>query len=59
MSEIQTAGEFVEGWLKNWSWVEGQDNPADWTTKPWQARELAEGGFWLTGPNFLRKEVKE
>ena len=28
-SEIQAAGKFVEGRLHNWSWVEGDYNPAD------------------------------
>ena len=59
MSEIQAAGEFVEGWLKNWAWIEGPNNPANWTTKPQQARELKKGGFWQTGPNFLRKDEEE
>lgn len=45
VAEIQTAGEFEGHWLKNLTWVEGQDNPADWTIKPQPARELRKGGF--------------
>ena len=39
--------------------MEGQDNPADWTTKPWPARDLGRGSFWQVGPSFLRKEVSD
>jgi hypothetical protein len=40
VSEIQTAGEFVEGRLKDWAWAESADNPADWGTKPRSPKEL-------------------
>ena len=59
MAEIQAAGEFVEGRLKNWAWIEGPDNPADWTTKTWLANELKQGGFWQNGPDFLSKDIWE
>ena len=53
VSEIQTAGEFVNGRLKDWAWVEGKDNVSDWSTKPRSASELKAGGFWQKGPHFL------
>ena len=59
VSEIQTAGKFVEGRLQNWSWVDGIHNPADWATKPRQVSELDVGGFWQTGPEFLQKDFSE
>ena len=59
MAKIQNVGEYEGGQLKNWAWVEGLDNPADWTTKPEPARELRIGSFWQTGPNFLGEEVKD
>ena len=39
VSEIQTAGEFVDGHLKNLAWVEGENNPGDCMTKPRSAKE--------------------
>ena len=34
VSEIQAAGQTEHGLLKDWAWIEGEDNPADWVTKP-------------------------
>ena len=45
VSEIQTSGNFVQGRLENWSWVEGELNPADWASKPRMVSDLASGGF--------------
>ena len=56
MSEVQTAGKFVDGRLENWFWVEGELNPADWATKPRVVADLASGGFWQQGPRFLRED---
>ena len=53
VSEIQTSGEFVEGKLKHWSWIEGNLNPADWATKPRLAKQLHSEGYWQKGPPFL------
>ena len=53
VSEVQTSGEFIDGRLKNWSWVESNDNPADWATKPRTVSELKIGSFWQSGPSFL------
>jgi len=50
---VQTSGEFTDGRLKNWSWVESNDNPADWATKPRTVSELKIGSFWQSGPSFL------
>ena len=56
MSEVQAAGKFVNGRLENWSWVETDVNPSDWTTKPRRAKELFKGGFWQNGPQFLQED---
>ena len=53
VSEIQAAGSFEDGRLKDWAWVRGEDNPSDWATKPRSAKELSPGGFWQKGPKFL------
>ena len=39
VSEIQTAGEFVDSNLKNLAWVEGDNNPPDRTPKPRSAKD--------------------
>ena len=59
VSEIQTAGKFLDGRLFNWSWIDGQNNPADWATKPRSVEDLKEGGFWQKGPSFLEEDVME
>ena len=59
VSEIQTAGKFLDGRLYNWSWIDGQNNPADWATKPRSVADLKEGGFWQKGPSFLEDDVME
>ena len=59
VSEIQTAGKFVQGRLENWSWIEGAQNPADWSTKPRSVAELKAGGFWQKGPAFLVQDIEE
>ena len=41
VSEVQMAGEFVDGRLKNWAWIDGEHNPADWATKPCGVTDLA------------------
>ena len=56
VSEVQTAGKFVNGRLLNWSWVESKDNPSDWTTKPRNVKELCTEGFWQRGPLFLTQD---
>ena len=53
VAEIQAAGQVEGRLLKDWAWIEGEDNPADWVTKPRKVHELAHGGFWQTGPKFL------
>ena len=54
IAEIQSSNTFVGNILDGWAWVAGADNPADWCTKPSQVEELYEGGFWESGPDFLR-----
>jgi len=53
VSEVQRSGVFQDGRLKNWAWVDGDLNPADWATKPRNVPELDLGGFWQKGPLFL------
>ena len=59
VSEIQASGQFVDGILHNWSWVESENNPADWATKPRSVSELKTRGFWQKGPDFLEMDVSE
>ena len=59
VSEIQTSGIFQDGRLQGWSWVEGDQNPADWATKPRSVLELHADGFWQTGPTFLTKDYSQ
>ena len=59
VSEIQAAGKFVDGKLENWAWVEGENNPSDWATKPRPAKELGPGSFWQKGPAFLTQPFEE
>ena len=59
VSEIQAAGKFVDGKLENWAWVEGENNPSDWATKPRSAKELGPGSFWQKGPTFLTLPFEE
>ena len=58
VSEIQAAGEFKDGLLQDWSWVDTDNNPADWVTKPRSVRELSTDGFWQRGPEFLRTPIE-
>ena len=57
VSEIQTAGVITDGRLHNWFWVDGENNPADWETKPRAVAELEQGGFWQKGPKFLEEDI--
>ena len=41
---------------KNWSWIEGSNNPAAWANKPRQVSVLGDNGFWQSGPSFLRTD---
>jgi len=50
------AGKFSQGRLQNWFWVDTDNNPADWATKPRTVAELSESGFWQKGPKFLRED---
>ena len=58
MAEIQAAGQTEHGLLKDSARIEGEDNPADWVTKPRKVQYLAKGGFWQCGPRFLMTEFK-
>ena len=43
VSEIQTSGTFADGRLRDWGWIDGELNPADWAMKPRLVSELGEG----------------
>ena len=34
VAEIQAAGKFKDGLLQEWAWIDGENNPGDWVTKP-------------------------
>ena len=59
VSEIQTSGTFEKGRLRDWSWIDGISNPADWATKPRVASEIGVNSFWQQGPTFLREEYEK
>ena len=59
VAEIQTSGKFVDGRLEGWNWVDGENNPADWATKPRKVADLRHDGFWQKGPWFLEQDVSE
>ena len=59
VSEIQTSGEFTGGRLKNWAWIDGENNPADWATKPRGVSELGVGSLWQAGASFLREDFNK
>ena len=56
IAEIQSSNTFVGDRLEGWAWVAGEENPADWCTKPRQVEDLYEGGLWESGPEFLRQD---
>ena len=58
VAEIQSSNTFVEGKLENWAWVSGEQNPADWCTKPRSAEKVSNDSFWKDGPEFLRQDEK-
>ena len=56
VSEVQMSGNFVDGRLRNWSWIESEVNPSDWTTKPRKVTDLCSNSFWQKGPSFLSED---
>ena len=56
VAEVQSSNELVNGMLKGFAWVKGEDNPADWNTKPRSPTDLVSGGFWQEGPSFLLQD---
>ena len=46
VAEIQAAGKMENGVLQDWAWIDGENNPADWVTKPRSVGELAADSFW-------------
>ena len=59
VSEIQTHGRFIDGRLHNWGWIDTDNNPADWSTKSRTAEDLKPGGFWQSGPSFLKEDYSK
>ena len=37
-----------------WAWIEGENNIADWITRPKTPEELSENGEWQVGPGWLK-----
>ena len=56
VGEIHSSNTFVDGKLKGWAWIKGEDNPADWCTKPRTVEEIIGSKFWWQGPGFLRTD---
>ena len=56
VAEVQMSNNFVDGRLENFSWVAGEQNPADWCTKPRSVEDVRDNSFWKEGPEFLRTE---
>ena len=40
---------------KEWFWINGQDNIADWVTRGYEPSKLKIGSIWQDGPKFLRQ----
>ena len=59
VSEIQSTNSYKEGKLVGFAWVSGKNNPSDWCTKPRPVKDLALGGFWQIGPQFLLLPEKD
>ena len=59
VAEIQSSNKYSEGRLVGWAWVSGDENPADWCTKPRSMKDMVEGRFWQKGPDFLWKEESD
>ena len=59
VAEVHSSSNFVDGKLVNWAWVSTHDNPADWCTKPREVKDLLVGGFYESGPEFLRLPEEE
>ena len=53
VAEVQASNVVENGMLKGFAWVKGEDNPADWNTKPRSPSDLVSDGFWQNGPSFL------
>lgn len=47
----------TSGNLVGWAWVAGQDNPADWCTKPRSVDDIKKSSFWNDGPVFFNGDI--
>ena len=58
IAEIQSSNESKDGKLIGWAWVAGENNPADWCTKPRPVKDLM-NKFWVRGPDFISEDVSK
>ena len=56
IGEIQAA---TNGDMKDWAWISGKLNTADWLTRGRIPDELSQDSEWWNGPPFLYKSVDE
>ena len=45
--------------MKNWAWVAGSENPADWCTKPRTCKDITDNDFFHSGPSFIRTKEED
>ena len=53
IAECHLTSQFVDCKLEGWAWVEGEENPADWCTKPSSVQDITSDSFWMKRPKFL------
>lgn len=56
IGEIQAA---TQGNMKDWAWISGNLNTADWLTRGRAPKELDQDSDWWNGPPFLSQNVSE
>ena len=56
IAEIQAA---TEGNMRDWYWVKGTENTADWLTRGKNPSELGPTSDWWKGPEFLYRPEEE
>lgn len=56
IGEIQAA---TNGDVSSWGWVQGEDNIADWVTRPKSPSEIGPNSEWFKGPSFLYRPEEE
>ena len=58
VAEVHATAVFKDGKLVGFAWVSGENNPADWCTKPRSVKDLM-SPFWQQGPVFLTLDVTD